>query len=148
MKLFSGLNASPRWNDVGLLLIRITFGGAMLFGHGLGKWSKLFGEDEIQFADPFGAGPVASLALAVFAEVFCSILLMLGLLTRWAVIPLIITMGVAFFTVHISDEFAKQEKAILFGVTFIALLLTGPGRFSLDALLAGKKRANDNFNCH
>jgi len=136
MKLLSSsLAISSKWNDVALLLIRITFGAAMCFGHGLGKWGKLFSGEEISFADPFGVGPVASLAMAVFAEVICSILLMLGLLTRWAAIPLIITMGVAFFTVHISDEFARQEKAILFGVTFIALLLTGPGRFSVDALL-------------
>jgi len=140
MKLLSSSIAiSSKWNDVALLLVRITFGASMLFGHGLGKWGKLFGGEEIKFADPFGVGPVASLAMAVFAEVICSILLMLGLLTRWAVIPLIITMGVAFFTVHIADEFARQEKAILFGVTFIALFLTGPGRFSVDALLHNKK---------
>jgi putative oxidoreductase len=140
MKLLSSsLHTSPKWKDIGLLLLRIVFGAAMIYGHGLGKWERLFGEEEIKFADPFGIGPIGSLALAVFAEVICSILLMLGLLTRWAVIPLFITMGVAFFTVHISDEFARQEKVILFGITFIALFLTGPGRFSLDALLLDKK---------
>ncbi len=139
MKL-STLSTSSTWNDAGLLLIRIAFGAAMLFGHGLGKWGRLFGGEEIKFADPFGVGPVASLTMAVFAEVICAILLMLGLLTRWALVPLIITMGVAFFTVHISDEFARQEKAILFGVTFVALFLTGPGRFSVDALLDNKNK--------
>lgn len=119
----------------GLLLLRVFLGLALLLGHGLGKWSKLFGSDEIQFADPFGVGAVPSLALAVFAEVICALLLALGLLTRWSLIPLIITMLVAIFAVHISDGFGGMEKALLYGVGFIALLLTGPGKFSVDALL-------------
>ncbi|MEZ4884063.1 MAG: DoxX family protein [Chitinophagales bacterium] len=140
MKLLS-YESSTKWIDIGLLLLRITFGAAMLYGHGIGKWGKLFGGEEIQFADPFGLGVVASLGLAVFAEVICSILLMFGLFTRLALVPLMVTMAVAYFTVHFSDEFAKQEKAILYGITYLALFLTGPGRMSLDALLFGKKQS-------
>lgn len=73
---------------------------------------KLFGGEEITFADPFGLGPAPSLALAVFAEVFCSILIMLGIFTRLSVIPLIITMLVAWLMVHISDPFGDQELPV------------------------------------
>ncbi len=138
MKLLS-FESSAKWTDIGLLLLRITFGAAMLYGHGIGKWGKLFGGEEIQFADPFGLGVVASLGLAVFAEVICSLLIALGLFTRLALIPLIVTMAVAYFMVHFSDPFAKQEKAILYGITYIALFFTGPGRYSLDAMWFGKK---------
>lgn len=134
MKTLSNITNS-KLTDFGLLLLRVFLGLALLLGHGLGKWSKLFGSDEIQFGDPFGVGAVPSLALAVFAEVICALLLALGLLTRWSLIPLIITMLVAIFTVHISDGFGGMEKALLYGVGFIALLLTGPGKFSVDALL-------------
>ncbi len=101
---------------------------------------KLFGGGEIKFADPFGIGPVASLVLVVFAEVICSVLIMLGLFTRAAVIPLMITMGVAYFSIHFSDEFRSQEKAIMYGITYIALFFTGAGRYSLDGLLTQKYR--------
>ncbi len=121
--------------DIGLLLLRLVFGGSMLLGHGWGKFMRFFEEGPIEFGDPIGLGPTFSLVLAVFAEVLCSILVMLGLLTRWAVIPLIITMIVAAFVVHINDPFSKMEKAILFLAAYLCLLLSGPGKYSIDNIL-------------
>ncbi|WP_257014129.1 DoxX family protein [Winogradskyella undariae] len=83
------------------MILRVFLGLAMCFGHGIAKWSSLFSGEEIKFADPFGVGMLPSLVLAVFAEVICSLLLALGLLTRWALIPLIVTMFVAVFVIHI-----------------------------------------------
>lgn len=73
-----------------------------------------------------------SLALAIFAEFFCSALLVLGLFTRWASIPLIITMGVAVFDIHIDDGFAVMEKALLYLTAYLSILILGPGKLSLD----------------
>ena len=64
--------------DIALFLLRFTVGYLMLYSHGWRKLLKLFGDDPIKFADPFGIGASASLSLTVFAEVLCSILLMLG----------------------------------------------------------------------
>ncbi|MGJ8548680.1 DoxX family protein [Winogradskyella wichelsiae] len=125
--------------DLGLLILRVFLGVAMCFGHGLGKWSSLFSGEEIKFADPFGIGMLASLALAVFAEVICSILLALGLFTRLALLPLIVTMLVAIFSVHITDGFGVMEKGLLYGVGYITLLLTGPGKYALDTFVKRKK---------
>lgn len=128
------------YNDLGLLVLRLFLGLAMLFAHGIGKWGRLFGEEDIKFADPFGIGAIPSLALAVLAEVICSILLVVGLLTRWALVPLVITMLVAAFVVHGSDGFGGMEKALLFGVGYVTLLLTGPGKFSMDYFLKTTKK--------
>ncbi len=124
------------YTDLGLLFLRVTAGLTMLFGHGLGKLDRLInpGDEPISFPDPFGVGDVFSLGLATFAEVVCAGLLALGLFTRWALIPLIITMGVAFFDIHIDDEYRIQEKSILFGVMYVVLWLTGPGKYSLDRM--------------
>lgn len=138
VKIFS-ISRSAHTTDLALLILRLTFGASMLFGHGLGKWSRFFGEDPIQFGDPLGLGPAVTLGLAVLSEVICSILVMLGLLTRWAVIPLLITMGVAIFMVHWSDPFGRMEKAILFFSAYLVILLMGPGRYSLDALFRSNK---------
>ena len=121
--------------DIGLLLLRLTFGGLMLINHGWGKMMNLFGDDPIQFADPIGIGETASLALAVFAEVVCAALVAIGFLTRWAIIPLIITMLVAIFIVHISDPFKKMEMAILYLIPYVVLWMNGAGKYSVDALL-------------
>ena len=124
--------------DIALLLLRLAFGGLMLYGHGWGKMLRLFGGEEIRFADPFGLGPVASLALAVFAEVLCAFLIMIGLFTRWAVIPLIITMLVAFLVVHIDDPFNKMEKSLLYLIPYVAIWFAGPGKYSIDQMFLKK----------
>ena len=103
----------------------------MLIGHG---WGKLAGFSKMHesFPDPLGVGSTLSLSLAVGAEVFCSIALIIGLLTRAATIPLAITMLVAAFLVHADDPWAKKEFAILYLIPFICLFFTGAGRHSLD----------------
>ncbi|MFT5383537.1 MAG: putative oxidoreductase [Saprospiraceae bacterium] len=127
--------------DIALLILRIAVGGMMLFSHGWGKMMKFFGEGPITFGNPIGIGEEASLVLTVFAELFCSILLIIGLATRWATIPLMITMLVAIFIVHGADPFGKKEFALLYLIPYIVLLLTGAGRVSLDALFNKTKNA-------
>lgn len=119
--------------DLAFLLLRLTFGGLMLINHGWGKMMKLFSGNPIEFADPIGLGPEVALGLAVFAEALCALFIMLGLFTRWAVIPLIIVMLVAIFDIHWEDPFARKEKAILFLIPYIMLWIAGPGWYSVDA---------------
>jgi len=117
--------------NLGLLLVRLLAGGMMLT-HGLPKISRFFGEGPVKFADPFGLGPEVSLGLAIFAEVGCSILVMIGFKTRWATVPLMITMLVAVFYAHANDPFGRKEPALLFFTLFLSLLISGGGRYSVD----------------
>jgi putative oxidoreductase len=57
---------------------------------------------------------------------------MAGLFTRLSVIPLIITMLVAAFVAHAGDPFSSKEPALLYLIPYLALLFSGPGKFSLD----------------
>lgn len=106
----------------------------MAVSHGWGKFQKLISGD-FSFADPLGIGEEASFILTVFAELFCGILVVAGLFTRAALIPLIITMIVAVFIVHADDPFGKQEFGLLFLIPYMTLFLTGPGKYSLDKKL-------------
>ena len=94
---------------------------------------KFFSDEPLQFADPLGVGVPASLGLATFAEILCSLLIMVGLFTRLAAIPLIVTMLVAAFLVNLPGGLAKMEMTLLYLAVFVALALTGPGWYSLDA---------------
>lgn len=114
-----------------LLLLRVVVGAFMLT-HGSGKFSTLFGEEPIRFADPIGIGEPASLVLAVFAEVLCSILLIFGIATRLATIPLIITMLVAVLIVHANDGFDHKELPLFYLVVYLCLTITGAGKISMD----------------
>ena len=127
--------SSEKATDIALLLMRITFGGLMCINHGWGKMMKFFADAPIKFADPIGIGMTASLGLTVFAEVVCGLLIVIGLFTRWATIPLIITMLVAIFVIHISDPFKKMEMAILYLIPYVMIYLMGPGKFSVDSMM-------------
>ena len=124
--------------SAGFLLIRVVAGGTMVASHGWGKLAN-FAARSGSFPDPLGVGSVASLSLTVSAEVLCALALLLGLFTRLAAIPLLITMAVAAFVVHGDDPFAKQEMAVLYGSVFAMLALTGGGDWSLDGLLAKRR---------
>ena len=132
-----GTSVDKNVNSLAVLILRVVAGGFMLV-HGLEKLEMLKA-NPVQFADPIGIGEPASLTLAVFAELVCSALLILGLLTRLAIIPLIITMFVAVFIVHAADGFEKQELGALYLGVYIVLIITGAGKFSVDRLIAKRK---------
>ncbi|MGB0165367.1 MAG: DoxX family protein [Luteibaculum sp.] len=126
-----------RYSDLTLLMLRLASGGLMLT-HGLPKMERLL-EGNLAFADPIGIGEEFSIFLTVFAEVVCAGLIVLGMLTRLAVLPLIITMLVAIFIVHIHDPLHQKELAIFYLLLYCILLAKGPGKLSLDQLFFGKK---------
>jgi putative oxidoreductase len=124
---------------IGLLLLRFGTAALLLIAHG---WPKLvhFEQRRTTFADPIGIGPFPGLVLTIFAEVFCSLAVMIGLFTRLAVIPPLVVLLVAFFVVHAGDPWRTRELPLVFAIPFLALLFTGPGGYSLDAALAERRR--------
>lgn len=128
---------STKYNEnaygIGLLVIRVGVGLLML-KHGFDKinnFAQVKGMNQL-FGSPTDA------ILVIFAELFCSIFLVLGLFTRFAAIPLIITMAVAFFKAHNGVIFGEHggETALLYLLAYTCLLFTGPGKFSVDKMIA------------
>lgn len=137
------LDFLPRNPDLALLILRVWLGLALLWLHGRSKLTGFSGMAD-KFPDPLGVGSAASLAMAVFAEVLCAALLVLGLFTRAAALVLVILMSVAFLVVHkASLEMGpgSGELAFIYLAGFVSLLIAGPGRFSIDAKISGSKRA-------
>jgi len=124
---------NPFLQDLGLLVARLTVGIGMLL-HGWGKIQN-FSAMASSFADPLGIGSYPSAILVIFAEFICSILLILGFMSRLALINLLITMGVAGFIHHAADPFAKKELALLYFGVYLALFFLGPGRLSVDKVI-------------
>jgi len=138
MKSFLSYRHQPRHLDTVLLLVRLCIGPFMLT-HGIPKLMRFFGDDPVRFSDPVGLGVLPSLVLAIFAEVICSVLLTLGLFTRWATLPLIVTMSVAAFVVHLDDGFGSMEMALLYLLVYLFLFAAGPGKYSMDHRLFRKR---------
>lgn len=136
---FLQLNFIPHSTDLALLIIRVWLGASLLALHGWGKLTG-FGAMAPKFADPLGLGPTVSLGLAVFGEVVCAALLVIGLFTRSAALSLIILMAVAFFVVHgraLSGP-ASGELAFLYLAGFVTVFLAGGGAYSVDRKLGSK----------
>ncbi len=116
--------------DLALAILRIGFSG-LLLTHGIPKIERLFAET-IEFPDPLGVGAATSLTLALIGEVIAPIFIIIGFRTKLATLPAISVMCVAVFIVHASDPFGTKEKALLFLIGFVVILLAGPGKYSID----------------
>ena len=143
MKSLSFLNksiwtTSEKGVSFSLLLLRIGVSFSMIYLHGYPRFIN-FSNISTEFADPLGVGPATSLSLVIFAEFFCSLFLTIGLFTRWSCIPLIITMAVATWIINGGKGFIFQEKSFIYLITYISLLMSGGGYYSLDYILFGRK---------
>ncbi|WP_143310172.1 DoxX family protein [Chitinophaga vietnamensis] len=116
-----------------MLVLRLVFGGLILL-HG---WPKLinFAAKARTFPDPLHVGHTTSLGMTVFAEVFCAVFIIIGLLTRLAAIPLVICMSVIIFIINAHQPVDKIELPVMYLAAFVVILFTGPGRVSIDGLI-------------
>ena len=130
--------------SLGLLILRVSFGSMMLFGHGLGKLQNF---NDISASGNFPVpgslsflSPTVVLFIAVLAEFFGSLLIILGLGTRLATASWIAVLGGAAFLTHQADPiFAKagpsKELALVYFFVAIVLLIIGSGRYCVDKLI-------------
>ncbi len=119
--------------NAGTLILRLGMGGLMM-KHGYQKLMH-FAEYKGQFMNFLGLGQSVSLSLAIFAEFFCALFILIGLFTRLATIPVIIVMCVALFKAHNSDFLGEGEMATLYLSGYLTLLFIGPGKISVDGMM-------------
>lgn len=55
-------------------------------------------------------------------------------------IPMIFTMGIAFFVIHANDAFAMKELALVYLIVFILMYISGPGKYSVDYMIGRQLR--------
>lgn len=137
-KFFLSVNKGTVQASMAALVLRVGFGILMIPNHGYVKLVE-FNERKDQFMSFMGLGGTISLSLAIFAEFFCSILLIFGLFTRLATVPLLFNMLV-IFSVHDWVLLGKYELATAIFIGYLALFFLGPGRYSIDYLLFKRGR--------
>jgi putative oxidoreductase len=140
-------------SDIAALILRVA-GGAIFLPHG---WSKVAGAGPGAFAADVAASygiPVFFGYAAAYAELVGGILLIAGLLTRLDALLLTVTMAVATFVVQLPEALyevpadAIKTFVVLRAIELplallaicVAILLTGPGRVSLDHLFGIEER--------
>lgn len=133
MKKFLSTKYSAASFNIGMLIMRVVL-GLILVSHGYSKLAQ-FPALKHKFMNFMNMGSTTSLALIIFAEFFCGILIILGMLTRLAAIPVIIGMAVVFFVASHSHLFAEGERGGMYLAAAILLLLVGPGKVSVDGMM-------------
>ncbi len=124
-------------NHMGVAFLRICV-GAMMLTHGWPKLLMLLRGDGATWMDPIGIGGPLSLALCCFAEFFCSLAIIAGLLTRLAALVLVLNFWVVVFFADRGAAWVQTELPVLYMVCFITLVCTGSGRFGIDHLVRRK----------
>ena len=120
--------------DLGLFFLRITGSLLLLYVHGLPKVLH-FSEELTRIEDPFGFGPYFSLIPAILAEVLCPLLILFGIATRLACLPIIGVLLVAMLAVHPDWSIAEGQFGWLLLIIFTTLAITGPGGWRLRSRL-------------
>jgi putative oxidoreductase len=130
--------------DIGKLLLRVVVGGAIMT-HG---YPKIFGTSDdgmprmVRFIDgvakmgfPY---PEYFAWAAALSEFVGGLFLALGLFTRGAAFLIMCTMIVVLYR-HRADPWNKKELGLLYLAPAFFTMLSGPGRYSLDALIFRRK---------
>lgn len=133
MKSFFSTKYSNASFNIGMLVIRL-FLGLILISHGYPKLVH-FSTMRHKFMDFMNMGSTVSLALILFAELFCGFLILIGMFTRLAAIPVVIGMGVVFFVASNADLFGQGERGGMYMAAAFLLLLCGPGKASVDGMM-------------
>ncbi len=124
--------------DIVLLILRFGTGLLLFVNHGLEKILRFNQMLEI-FPDPLGVSPVVSLVFASIADVLCSVLLMLGFLTRVSSFLVFVNLIVAFIFVHHSKVGEIHgELIILYTIAMAIIFFYGPGSISVDKIVSTK----------
>jgi putative oxidoreductase len=128
----------PTNTDAGLLLLRIGTGLILFMRHGWEKVSRLSLSNP-NFPDPLHIGHSTSWILAMLSDGILSLLLIFGVGTRWIALYSFLEIFVAWAFVHHFTFLGKVpgadhgELIALYLSAFLALMVAGPGRYSVDA---------------
>ena len=133
MSKFLSIRYSAGAFNFGILVLRVVL-GLLVASHGYTKFVQ-FGTLRYKFMNFMHLGSTVSLSLMIFAELICGILLILGLFTRLACIPIIIGMSVVVFIATNGHIFAEGERGMMYLAATVTILFCGPGRISVDGMM-------------
>jgi putative oxidoreductase len=133
------LSPLDRYSAAGPVLLRWFVGFVLVYGT---QDNVLHEARMLEFRDFLAQhafpAPLTSAYLSAYAQLLAGTLIIIGFLTRWAALVMLVNFSVALGMVHAGLPFSANiaPLAMLFGALF--LLMHGAGRFSADAYLRNR----------
>lgn len=115
----------------GLLFLRVI-GGALLISGRVSTWSALLDVHRLSTSAPFGIAGEFNWFLTLFSELLCTVLVMLGVFTKFTAVPPLVVMLVNALALPGGTAWSVREVYILYALPFFVLSFTGPGEYSVD----------------
>ena len=134
----------PERPQLALALLRVWTGATLFLRHGWEKQPAHWAPFMAHFPNPIGIGSHPSFLIAFVSDFVCSILLMIGLGTRWAALFSLANIFVALAFIHHFAFLGKGpgtdhgELMVLYIGALLVIVIAGPGAASLDRLLSRK----------
>ncbi|MEM5294092.1 DoxX family protein [Burkholderia sp. JPY481] len=116
--------------DVALLFLRVSASVLLLIVHGLPKVLHI-GAQLGAIEDPLHLGSAFTLAFAIFAEVVCPVLMIVGVFTRLAALPILVVTVVALTLVHPDWSLEQAQFAWMLLILFGTVAIGGAGRYRI-----------------
>ena len=134
------LSAFDRRRELGTLALRLFLGFTLIYGT---QDNVLHAERLLEFRDFLAANgfpsPLASAYLSAYAQFVCGILILVGLLTRWAALVMVVNFIVALGMVHVGLPFGQNISPLAMLFCSLFFLFHGAGRYGVDARLEGRR---------
>ena len=125
-----------RYSDLSLAALRVLTGGFLVYGTEDNVRSSERMEEFVHFLEASNfASPELLAPLSAYAQFVCGILLVLGLLTRWAGLVVAFNFVVAVWMVHWTQDFRLWWPAIVLVFLGLHFACRGGGRWAIDALI-------------
>jgi putative oxidoreductase len=130
------LNAVPASKDAGLLALRLIAATTFLLKYGLERYIGF--PDHVHFP-VLPPGSMDILWIALLVDIVCTVLMILGLATRWAALISLLYIGYSWSIMHHFEFWGEQavhsEVVIIYMSVMVALILAGPGKYSIEGKL-------------
>ena len=131
-----------KYREYGVIFIRLIVGFHLIYGTQDNVFSYARMEEFAGFLSVRGVPfPLFAAFLSVYAQFICGILFIVGLVTRYAAVIMIINFIAAIIIAHIGDKYPNMFPALMMLAAACFLFVHGAGKASLDSLL--EKREAD-----
>ncbi|AYZ35064.1 DoxX family protein [Chryseobacterium indologenes] len=137
IQTITNTNLEGKLIHIALLIFRIALSLELIFAHGLKKLGIGVVEAE-KVPNPLNLPEAFNSLFADSANLFFPVFVILGFLTRAAVLPILAVTLTGYFVLHWNDALLIKDTPFMYSLCYLFLLFVGPGKYSIDHYIIKK----------